>query len=342
MVPSYQQIGFFAPLLLLLLRLLQGLALGGEYGGAAIYVAEHAPDHRRGFFTSFIQVTATAGFFVSLGVVLATQLALGESRFNDWGWRLPFLLSIVLVGLSLYIRLRLKESPLFARLKQSGKSSKAPMKECLGSRRNWRLMLLALFGATAGQGVVWYTGQFYALYFLQKTLKIELVQSNRIVGVALLLALPFFVLFGWLSDRIGRKKIMLAGNLLAVLSWYPIYYAMGLCVEPIREGLLILLVFAQVLFVTMVYGPIAAFLVEFFPARIRYTSLSLPYHLGNGVFGGLMPLIGTWMVTVTNNRLAGLWYPMAVASLTFVVGSLFLKETFRVSIWDEVDAPPSS
>lgn len=335
-VPSYEKIGLLAPILLLLLRLLQGLALGGEYGGAAIYVAEHAPDSKRGFYTSFIQITATAGLFVSLGVVLTVRLSLGNDEFNAWGWRIPFLLSVLLVGMSLYVRLKLKESPLFTKLKASGKASIAPLKDSLGSGRNWKLMALALFGATAGQGVVWYTGQFYALYFLQNTLEVEFLTSNIVISAALLLAAPLFVFFGWLSDRVGRKPIMLAGNLLAVICWYPIYAAMKAFSSPPNVPVLIALVFVQVVFVTMVYGPIAAFLVELFPAKIRYTSLSLPYHIGNGVFGGLTPLIGTAIVASTGNIFAGLYYPMTVASITFVVGLLFIKETRHVSIWDEV------
>jgi MFS family permease len=339
LVPSYESIGIFAPLLLLLLRLLQGLALGGEYGGAAVYVAEHAPDEKRGFYTSFIQITATAGLFISLGVILAVRLSLGDASFKAFGWRIPFLLSVLLVGLSLYIRLRLKESPLFTRLKEKGKTSTSPLKDSLGSGRNWALMALALFGATAGQGVIWYTGQFYALYFLQNTLKIDFLTSNIIISAALLLGAPFFIVFGALSDRIGRKKIMLAGNLLAVLTYIPIYQAMKAFSDPVNPVALGLLVFVQVLYVTMVYGPIAAFLVELFPAKIRYTSLSLPYHVGNGVFGGLTPLIGTAIVTSTGNIYAGLYYPMAVASITFVIGALFLKETRHHLIWSEVEDP---
>lgn len=339
LVPSYESIGISAPIILLLLRLLQGLALGGEYGGAAIYVAEHVPDSRRGFYTSFIQITATAGLFVSLAVILATRTLLGEEAFSAWGWRTPFLLSIVLVGVSLYVRSSLKESPLFTRLKNSGKASTAPLRDSLGSKRNWRLMALALFGATAGQGVIWYTGQFYCLYFLQNTLKVDFLTSTIVVCVALLLAAPFFVVFGSLSDRIGRKKVMLAGNLLALIFYLPIYRGIVAAASPPNVVVLTLLVFIQVLFVTMVYGPIAAFLVELFPAKIRYTSLSLPYHIGNGVFGGLTPFIGTALTTRTGDIYSGLYYPMAVIVMTLLVGFFCIRETAGVKIWSEVEEP---
>ncbi|EAU69066.1 metabolite MFS transporter [Stigmatella aurantiaca DW4/3-1] len=337
-LPTYTQIGIVAPLLLVVIRLLQGLALGGEYGGAAVYVAEHSPDERRGFYTSFIQITATLGLFVSLAVVLSVRLFLGEEEFKAWGWRIPFLLSALLVGMSLYIRLRLKESPIFTKLKKEGKTSSAPIKDSFGNKRNWKVILLALFGATAGQGVIWYTGQFYALFFLQNTLKVSFVHANIIVAVALALAMPLFVFFGSLSDRIGRKKVMMAGNLLAALSYYPIYMGMKAFSEPYNPIALTGLVFIQVVFVTLVYGPIAAYLVEAFPAKIRYTSLSLPYHVGNGVFGGLLPFIASAVTVATGNIYAGLLYPIAVASITFVVGSLYLKETKDVRIWEELEA----
>ncbi|HWI64424.1 MAG TPA: MFS transporter, partial [Symbiobacteriaceae bacterium] len=326
--------GIWAPILLVTLRLLQGLALGGEYGGAAVYVAEHVPDNKRGFYTSFIQITATAGLFVSLGVILTVRLLLPEADFKAWGWRIPFLLSSLLVLLSFYIRMSLKESPLFTKLKDSGKTSTAPVRDTLLNLQNFKGMLVSLFGATAGQGVVWYTGQFYALTFLQNSLKVPFVTANTIVSVALLMAVPFFVLFGSLSDKLGRKRIMMVGNLLAALAYYPIYLAMK--ANAASPVILTLLVFAQVLLVTMVYGPIAAYLVEAFPAKIRYTSMSLPYHIGNGVFGGLTPFIATAVVAATGNMFAGLIYPISIASLTFVVGSLFLKETRHVSIWHEV------
>jgi len=334
LLPSYQSVGIIAPLLLVGLRLLQGLALGGEYGGAAVYVAEHVPDHRRGFYTSFIQTTATLGLFISLGVILMVRTSMSETDFKTWGWRIPFLLSVVLVAMSVYIRLKLKESPLYSQLKEEGKTSANPIRESLGSKKNWKVMALVLFGATAGQAVVWYTGQFYALFFLQDTLKVEFVLASKIVALALLLGTPFFIVFGALSDRIGRKKVMMAGNLIAALSYYPIYRGMSAYSD--RPAILVLLVFIQVIFVTMVYGPIAAFLVEAFPARIRYTSLSLPYHIGNGWFGGFTPLIAKAVVVRTGDIYAGLWYPIVVALITFVVGSIFLRESKDVRIWDEV------
>ena len=337
MLPTYASIGLAAPIILVLLRLLQGLALGGEYGGAAVYVAEHAPDGKRGFYTSFIQTTATLGLFVSLVVILIVRRAVGEEAFKDWGWRIPFLLSIVLVAMSYYIRVRLRESPLFTRLKDAKMTSLAPIQESFGTWPKWKIFLLVLFGATAGQAVVWYTGQFYALFFLQTVLKVPLATAYTIVAIALLLGAPLFVLFGSLSDRIGRKKIMMGGNLLAALSYYPIYQAMKAFSDPISVPILVALVFVQVIFVTMVYGPIAAFLVEAFPAKIRYTSLSLPYHFGNGWFGGFLPLISTALVARTGNIYAGLIYPIVVALVTFVVGSLYLKESHTHRIWDEID-----
>ena len=336
-LPGYKSIGLAAPVILVLLRLLQGLALGGEYGGAAVYVAEHSPDEKRGYHTSFIQTTATLGLFISLIVILVVRHAVGEDAFKAWGWRVPFLLSIVLVAMSYYIRVRLRESPLFTLLKDAKKTSVAPIQESFGTWPKWKIFLLVLFGATAGQAVVWYTGQFYALFFLQTVLKVPLVTAYTIVAVALLVGAPLFVFFGSLSDRIGRKRIMMAGNLLAALAYVPIYHAMKAYSSPVNAVMLTILVFVQVIFVTMVYGPIAAFLVEAFPARIRYTSLSLPYHFGNGWFGGFLPLISTWIVGRTGNIYAGLAYPIIVALLTFVVGSLFLKESHTHRIWDEVD-----
>lgn len=379
LIPSYHTIGILAPILVLILRLAQGLALGGEYGGAATYVAEHSPDNRRGYYTSFIQTTATLGLFVSLGVILLTRMLMTPEDFNNYGWRIPFLLSVLLVIMSYYIRIRLHESPLFAQMKKEGKTSTNPIKESFANKENLKLVLIALFGAAMGQGVVWYTGQFYALSFLQKTMNIEFVQSNIIIAIALLLGTPFFIYFGSLSDRIGRKKIMLTGMLLAALAYYPIYQVMDnigniklkqeqtdlfkiesnfakneagqmvskttrvhsytdgstlketgdkkeLTVSRLNITYLVLLIFIQVLFVTMVYAPIAAFLVELFPTRIRYTSMSLPYHIGNGVFGGLLPTISTILVTQTGNHLAGLIYPISIAVICFIVGIIYLKD----------------
>ena len=340
-LPTYATIGAAAPLTLLVLRLLQGLALGGEYGGAAVYVAEHVPDHKRGFYTSFIQITATLGLFVSLGVVLGVKSSMSPEEFASWGWRLPFLLSIALVAMSFYIRVKMAESPLFASLKSQGKTSAAPLKESFGNWPNLKLVLLVLLGATAGQGVVWYTGQFYALSFLQSIMKVDITKSSIIVACALALGMPFFVVFGALSDRIGRLKVMMAGNLIAALTYYPIYKAMVASTpDPTNPNMvaLVLLVFVQVVYVTMVYGPIAAFLIEAFPAKIRYTSFSLPYHLGNGWFGGTLPLIGALLVREFDNPFAGIWFPIAVALMTFFVGTFFLDESHRTEIWKEAEA----
>ncbi|HEU4713491.1 MAG TPA: MFS transporter [Pyrinomonadaceae bacterium] len=381
-LPTYATIGIAAPIILLLIRVLQGLALGGEYGGAAVYVAEHVPDERRGFYTSFIQITASLGLFISLIVILLVQNAMSPQAFSTWGWRVPFIISIFLVGVSLYIRIRMKESPIFQQIKTAGMTSSKPLVEAFTKWENLKRVLISLFGATAGQGVVWYTGQFYALFYLQTVLKVNGQSAQYIIAIALLLAMPLFVVMGALSDRLGRKWIMMAGCLLAAVSYMPIYHAMQRAagsevvttssqkndvtgainltpqtmingkLEAAKEVLpytnlesfindpvawkLIGLVFIQVFFVTMVYGPIAAYLVEAFPAKIRYTALSLPYHIGNGVFGGLLPLIGLYVVAETGNIYAGLYYPIVVASITFVVGSLLLKETKHTLIWDEV------
>ena len=335
-LPGHDKIGIAAPIILVILRLLQGLALGGEYGGAAVYVAEHAPDGRRGFYTSFIQTTATLGLFMSLAVILIVRSIVGEDAFKVWGWRIPFILSLLLVGISYYIRMRLRESPLFTILKDTGKTSTAPIQDSFGTWARWKVFLVVLFGATAGQAVVWYTGQFYALLFLQTVLKVPLVTSYVVVAIALVLGAPLFVFFGSLSDRIGRKKIMMAGNLLAALLYVPIYHGMKYFSSPVNAVALTALVFVQVVFVTMVYGPIAAFLVEAFPAKIRYTSLSLPYHFGNGWFGGFLPIIATSLVARTGNIYAGLAFPIVVALITFVVGSLLLRDQHNESIWAEV------
>src|SRR3954471_19414907 len=337
LLPGYGTLGIFAPVLLVTLRLAQGLALGGEYGGAAVYVAEHAPDGKRGYYTSFIQTTATLGLFVSLLVILATKGSMSDANFKSWGWRIPFLLSAVLVVVSYYIRARMAESPMFAKLKAEGKTSKAPIADSYGTAERWKVFFVVLLGATAGQAVVWYTGQFYALIFLQNILKIPLDTSYKIVALGLLFATPFFVVFGALSDRIGRKKIIMSGCLLAALTYIPIYHAMSAVAEPLNFWAEVGLIFVQVLYVTMVYGPIAAFLVESFPAKIRYTSLSLPYHFGNGWFGGFTPLIATSLVAATGNKYAGLYFPISVAALTFVVGGFLLRETKDQGIWHEVE-----
>src|SRR6202050_1635275 len=379
LLPSYATAGWFAPIVLLGIRVLQGLALGGEYGGAAVYVAEHVPDHKRGFYTSFIQITATLGLFVSLVVILLTQNSMSKEDFAAYGWRIPFLISIVLVIISLYIRLKMKESPIFAELKASKMTSTQPLKDAFTKWPNLKQVLISLFGATAGQGVVWYTGQFYALFYMQTILKVNVKTANIVVAIALLLGMPFFTVVGALSDRIGRKKLMMAGCLLGVLTYIPIYKAMERAagnnvvtvksarnkvtgaialtamttdatgaLVPAKEApnpnttMLVLLIFIQVLYVTLVYGPIAAYLIEAFPAKIRYTSLSLPYHIGNGVFGGLLPLIGLSSVAWHGNIYAGLYYPMIVAGMTFIVGSLLLKETHGNRIWDETGGKVSA
>lgn len=335
-LPTYQMVGVLAPLLLVSLRLLQGLALGGEYGGAAIYVAEHVPDKRRGYWTSYIQTTATIGLFVSLGIILSIRLTLGESAFSEWGWRIPFLLSMLMVGAALYIRWRMKETPLFTGLKEMGKTSKSPLKDSLMNKGNWRLMLIALLGAVAGEAVIWYTGQFYALYFLQTVLKVDFVASGTVILTAVAIGTPLFIFFGWLSDKVGRKKILMLGCLLAAVTFYPIYLGITIFANPLNFPALVALVVLLLVFVSMVYGPLAALLVELFPAKIRYTSMSVPYHIANGIFGGFTPLIATSIVIATGNMYAGLSWPIAIAALTFAVGMRYLKETKDVKIWEEV------
>ena len=410
LVPGYASIGFAAPILILLLRLVQGLALGGEYGGAATYVAEHAPPGRRGFYTSWIQTTATLGLLLSLGLILWTRNSLDPDtavsirKFEDWGWRIPFLVSILLVGVSVYIRLRMKESPLFTELKASGKTSRNPLRESFMHRQNLKMVLLALFGMVMGQGVVWYTGQFYAQTFLENVLQVDFGQTRTILIWAIVAATPFFIVFGSLSDRIGRKWIMLAGMLLAIMTYRPIYRQMmsvadttGMTVDASKTRIdrkvvsgneaasslvhvttrselpngivlkesrtdtlradgteagkgaakksrelpdgaywrLVALVFLQILYVTMVYGPIAAFLVELFPTRIRYTSMSLPYHIGNGVFGGLTPFIALLLTTIhRNDPLVGLWYPIGVAGVCLLIGALYVSNRIDPDVND--------
>ncbi|MFL5740046.1 MAG: MFS transporter [Flavisolibacter sp.] len=384
LVPAYVTIGALAPILVLLLRLVQGLALGGEYGGAATYVAEHAPAHRRGYFTSWIQTTATLGLFLSLGVILSIRRLIGVDEFtNGNGWRYPFLLSIVLVIVSIIIRLKMKESPLFAQLKSEGKTSTNPLKESFGHKENFKMVLLALFGATMGQGVIWYTGQFYAQSFILTKCNVEYEQANTIILIALVLATPFFVVFGSLSDRWGRKNIMLMGMLLGVFLYRPIFGELYRLADTSKKEVLanttspdaknnsvttqyrdgtmlktnskttngivqttkevtlpssakwkmVWLIALMVLFVTMVYGPIAAFLVEMFPTRIRYTSMSLPYHIGNGVFGGLVPFIATLITTIPGSTpLSGLWYPVIVAALCCMICALYLSNKLNRSL----------
>ena len=441
-LPSYASIGIAAPVILIVLRMLQGLALGGEYGGAATYVAEHAPHGKRGLYTSFIQTTATVGLLLSLIVILSVRTIVGTEAFNEWGWRIPFLLSIVLLGISVWIRMQLNESPLFQQMKAEGKTSKAPITESFFSR-NGKTVLLALLGATAGQAVVWYAGQFYAMYFLTQSLKVDATTTWLLIGTALLIGTPFFVFFGWLSDRIGRKKIVMAGCLIAALTYFPLFKALTHYANPgiaeasvnapavvtadpdtcsfqfdpvgkkkftsscdiataalakagvpytvesapvgsvaqvsigdvsfasyeaegldataageesarfggaltsalgaggypgaadparINKPMVVAILTLLVIYVTMVYGPIAAWLVELFPTRIRYTSMSLPYHIGNGWFGGFLPTISFALVAATGNIYYGLWYPIVIALMTFVIGSLFLRETYKADI----------
>jgi len=374
LLPTFRTAGWFAPIALIAIRVLQGLAVGGEYGGAAVYVAEHVPDRRRGFYTSFIQVTALLGLFVSLVVILLVEQTMSKEAFSGWGWRIPFLLSLLLVLVSFYVRLKMKESPIFSQIKTVGRSSTQPLTDAFASWKKLKLMLLVLFGATAGQGVMAYTGQFYSLFYMQTILKVNQITASIVVALALLIAMPLLTFFGALSDRIGRKRLMMAGCLLAAVTYFPVYKAMEKAAGnhvvtlisarnsvtgaisltpmtldpdthariPAKEApnpnvsLLVFLVLLQMAFFTMIYGPIAAFLVEAFPAKIRYTSLSLPYHIGNGVLGGILPLVGLSVCAATGNIYAGLYYPIVVAGICFVVGSLFLKETHATRIWDEV------
>ncbi len=335
-LPTYDQVGWAAPALLVACRVVQGLALGGQYGGAATYIAEHAPDGKRGLFTSWIQTTATLGIVTALLVIMVFRIGMGDAAFGDYGWRFPFMLSALLVVLSAYLRLKLGESPLFQKLKDQGKVSNNPARDAYGSGKNWGLMLLALFGFTAPEGVVWYTGQFYALAYMQAVLKIPYITVYTVMIVALVLGAPFFVFWGWLSDKVGRRWIMTAGFALAVASYWPVFTWLGVFKD--NPAMLTLLVWYMVVLVTMVYGPIAAFLIELFPARIRYSSMSLPYHVGNGVFGGGVPFIATLLAGMfTGIPLIGLAYPMTIAAIGVVVSTLGLRhETKDVQIWDEV------
>ena len=446
LLPSYASIGVAAPVILIGLRMLQGLALGGEYGGAAVYVAEHAPQGKRGAYTSWIQTTATLGLFLSLMVILGTRTWIGEAAFADWGWRVPFIVSILLLGVSVYIRLSMEESPAFVKMKAEGKTSKAPLSESFGQWKNLKIVILALIGLTAGQAVVWYSGQFYALFFLTQSLKVDGATANIFVAVSLLIGTPFFIVFGALSDKIGRKPIILAGCFLAAVTYFPVFTALTKAANPdlaaaqaanqvvvsadpaecsfqfnptgtvkftsscdiakqvlagasvsyenviaaagttasikigetvisgytskglpaadaklkdaefkkavadalkaagypskadpakVDKFMVILILTYLVLLVTMVYGPIAAMLVEMFPTRIRYTSMSLPYHIGNGWFGGLLPTTAFAIVAQTGNMYNGLWYPIIIAGATVVIGTLFIKETKDVDIYAE-------
>lgn len=325
-LPGYATLGAAAPVLLIALRVVQGLALGGEYAGAATYVAEHAPEDRRGYYTSFIQLTPTIGLFASSLVVIATRQALGNEVFSDWGWRLPFLISIVFVAISYYIRVKLEESPVFAALKREGKTSPSPIRDSYATAERWKLFAIILFGVTAGQAVLAQTTQVYALFFLQRVLQVPQEQSYKIMAGGLLLVMPLFPLLGNLSDRIGRKPVMLAGHALALVVLYPAYRAMQSFADPVNPVALTLLVFAQMVPFVIVYTPLAAYLVEVFPPQIRYTSISLPYNVGNGWFGGFLPLIATALVGATSNPLAWLAYPMAVVAITLVVGAFFLSD----------------
>ena len=339
LVPSYAKIGAAAGVLLLLLRLIQGLCLGGEYGGAITYVAEHAPDEKRGYYTGWLQTSPTLGIVVSLVVIIVTREIVGTEAFNAWGWRIPFLLSLVLVSVAIYIRLRLQETPIFQAMKARGQTAVNPWREAFVGP-NLKYVLIASI-VVLGEGCVWYSSQFWALYFLQTVKKVDVLASSSIVGAALLIATPTLILFGRLSDKIGRKPVILAGFLLSALTYYPLYSALGRFAEPksINYPMAVLVVAVLVSYVGMVYGPIAAFLAEYFPARIRYTSVSVPYHIGNGWGGGLVPIITTSAFLRTGSIGSALVYPIAVPAVAFVLCLFLMPETRKISIWRSEEAP---
>ncbi|WP_038040459.1 MFS transporter [Thermorudis peleae] len=341
LVPSYATIGVVAPIIVFLLRVIQGLTLGGEYGGAIVYLAEHAPDERRGYYTGYLQTTPTIGLLVSLLVVIGTRLSLGNEAFTAWGWRIPFLISALLVIISFYIRLRLQETPIFQEIKAKGRTSRNPWKESFASANIKYVLIAAVI--VLGEGVVWYSSQFWALYFLQTVQKLDTLASSTIVGWALFFGLPMFVLMGWLSDRIGRKPIILAGLALAAATYYPLYSALGRATpkDNINYPLASFIVWIMVVYVAMVYGPIAAFLAEFFPARIRYTSVSVPYHIGNGWGGGLVPLITADVWARTHNLGLTLAYTIAVPAIAFLLGLFIMPQTHRAQIWTEPAPSPA-
>ena len=332
-VPSYAQIGAAAGILLLILRLIQGLCLGGEYGGAITYVAEHAPDEKRGYYTGWLQTSPTLGIVVSLAVIVVTRELLGTEAFTAWGWRIPFILSLLMVAIAIYIRLRLQETPIFQDIKAKGQISTSPWREAFLSS-NIKYVLIASI-VVIGEGVVWYSGQFWALYFLQQVMKPDVLRPAIITGIALLIATPSLIFFGWLSDRIGRKPIILAGFALAAITYYPLYTALGKAADPanLNYALAILIVAIMVCYVGMVYGPIGAFLAEYFPARIRYSSVSVPYHIGNGWGGGLVPVITTAAYLSTHSLGSALMYPIIVPSVAFVLSIFLMPETRKISIW---------